>query len=92
MKKQWGQIIASVIRTSRLEPYQAATFSFVWCEKNKRRDPDNVASAKKFVLDALVSEGVVPNDGWSAVKGLEDVFSVDKENPGVYVTILEAAA
>lgn len=30
--------------------------SFLWVENNQKRDPDNIAFAKKFILDALVAE------------------------------------
>jgi Holliday junction resolvase RusA-like endonuclease len=31
-------------------------------ERTKRRDVDNVQSATKFILDALVKAGILPND------------------------------
>lgn len=33
-----------------------------WYEKDKRRDTDNVESSVKFVLDALVKNGILNND------------------------------
>lgn len=62
---------------------------FRWVEKNKRRDHDNVAFAKKFVLDALVDMGTIQGDGWKHVEGFADLFSIDKNDPGVEVIILE---
>ena len=38
------------------------TVRFTWVEGNRRRDIDNVAFAKKFVLDGLVQAGVIGND------------------------------
>ncbi len=35
---------------------------FTWYEQTKRRDKDNVMSAKKFILDALQKSGILPND------------------------------
>lgn len=39
------------------------TLNFRWYEPNRRRDMDNIAFAKKFILDALVSAGVIIADG-----------------------------
>lgn len=66
------------------------TVSFKWIEPNTRRDVDNVAFAKKFILDGLVNAGVLPSDSRKHVTGLKDDFSeVDKNNPRVVVTIEE---
>ena len=47
---------------------------FHWIEANRRRDLDNVAFAKKFILDALVKSGKLPNDNQNWVKGFTDSF------------------
>lgn len=52
--------------------YGNVTISFKWYEPNKRRDVDNIASAKKFVLDAMQKKGVVRND--KQVIGFTDSF------------------
>ncbi len=64
-------------------------FDFIWFEKSKRRDLDNIAAAKKFILDALVSAGIIENDGWKNVAGWTDIFKISKENPGVKVVFGE---
>ena len=51
---------------------------FEYHEKSKRRDADNIASAKKFILDALVEMGVLPDDSRKYVKGFYDVIIDDK--------------
>ena len=62
---------------------------FNWYEKNKRRDLDNIAFAKKFVLDALQDLSVIENDGWKNIAGFSDSFFVDKNNPRVEVVLKE---
>ena len=64
-------------------------FIFSWYEKNQRRDKDNIAFAKKFILDALQEMKILKNDGWAEVAGFEDRFYVDKHNPRVEVEIYE---
>lgn len=60
---------------------------FLWVEPNRRRDLDNVAFAKKFVLDGLVAAGVLDNDGQSHVAALQDSFAVDPSHPRVVVEV-----
>lgn len=60
-----------------------------WIEKNRYRDKDNIAFAKKFVQDALVTAGVLANDGWKEVDGFSDSFEVDKNNPRIEISIKE---
>lgn len=62
---------------------------FKWYCKNKRKDKDNVAFAKKFILDGLQLAEVINNDGWNDVSGFEDRFWVDKDNPRVEIEIEE---
>ena len=60
-----------------------------WYEKDRRRDPDNIGSAKKYILDSLVEAGVFPDDGWKYIKGFTDNFEIDKYRPRIEVTIHE---
>lgn len=50
-----------------------------WMEKNARRDIDNISFAKKFILDALVAEGILPDDSRKWVKGFEEEFPFGDE-------------
>lgn len=47
---------------------------FHWIEGNKRRDYDNVAFAKKFILDAMVQCGVLKDDNRKCVVAFSDTF------------------
>lgn len=61
---------------------------FTWCEKNKRRDCDNVAFAKKFVLDSMVRHGKLEDDSPKYVVGFTDNFLYGNENK-VIMTVQE---
>lgn len=64
-----------------MKKYEKPIFiDFNWIEKNKKRDLDNIASAKKFILDAMVKAGKIKNDGWKYVAGFSDKFSLGEEN------------
>lgn len=52
---------------------------FIWHEKDKRRDKDNVCFAKKFILDALQIAGILPNDNNRCINSLKDIFVYDKK-------------
>ena len=69
---------------------ETVELSFRWYEPNKKRDLDNICFAKKFILDALVSNGIIVADGWKGVIGFTDHFFVDKENPRIEVDIKKA--
>ena len=58
-----------------------------WVEPNTRRDKDNIRFGVKFVLDALVRLGVIPDDGWGQVGSLSDSYMVNKYNPRVIVAL-----
>lgn len=60
---------------------------FVWYENDKRRDKDNICSAKKFILDAMQKAGYLCNDGWKQIEGFIDEFYIDKDNARVEVFI-----
>ena len=60
-----------------------------WYAKNKKKDPDNIAAAVKFIWDGLVQAEVIPNDGWSENCGWSNKFKIDKDNPRVEVVIKE---
>lgn len=64
--------------------------SYTWYEKNRKRDPDNVSSyGRKVIQDALVSCGVLKDDGWSCISGFSDEFGVDKKSPRIEIIIEE---
>ena len=65
---------------------------FTWFEATRRRDLDNIYSAKKFVLDAMQKMWIIQGDGQKYVTGVEDIFVLtkSKNDEGVLVEILEA--
>ena len=61
---------------------------FIWIEKNKKRDLDNVSFSKKFILDALVECKKIKNDNQNWVKSFTDSVEIGKEY-GVKLKIQE---
>lgn len=52
---------------------------FHWIEGNKRRDLDNIAFAKKFILDAMVKFGKLRDDNRKFVTAFRDSFEYSNE-------------
>ena len=62
--------------------------SLTWFEETAKRDPDNVAFGKKFILDALQKCGKLPNDNAKYISGFTDDFRYGEEQ-GVLIEIFE---
>lgn len=53
---------------------------FIWQEENKRRDLDNIAYAKKHILDAMVKFGKLKDDNRKCVTAFTDTFVYGDES------------
>lgn len=71
------------ILAAKLPKMESAHFTYVFREPNRRRDPSNVlAGALKLVEDSLQKMGVLENDGWFQVKGIQPHWLVDPKHVG----------
>lgn len=77
----------SIGALSQITEYPVAV-NFEWHEKTRRRDLDNIVSAKKFILDALQKSKILKGDGQKYVADLNDVFCIPSEYDGVIVEII----
>jgi Holliday junction resolvase RusA-like endonuclease len=91
MKRETQELIAAIARmeTHGIVFEKPVKIAYRWVEPNRKRDLDNIAFARKFVQDALVSAGILTGDGWAQIVGFADEFAVDKEWPRVEITIEE---
>jgi Holliday junction resolvase RusA-like endonuclease len=91
IKREWTELAGIEAARQGLPPFDGPVeVSFLWVEPNRRRDLDNVAFAKKFVLDGLVRAGVIPDDSPRHVVGLSDRFAYDGRDPRVEVEVRDA--
>lgn len=90
LKRDTQDAIIAAIRLAGEKPVEQypVYISFVWHEKSRRRDLDNIASAKKFILDALQEASILSGDGQKQIKGFSDTFRVPDEWDGVDVLII----
>ena len=58
---------------------QPTDLIFKWYLKDRRKDKDNVAFAKKYIFDGMVDAKLIENDGWKQIGDWSEVFSIDKE-------------
>ena len=61
--------------------------TFKWYAKDRRKDLDNIAYAKKYIMDAMQKVKLIENDGYKQVQRYTDVYLVDKEKPRVEIEI-----
>jgi len=64
-----------------------ARLKFIWLIKDKRRDLDNIAFAKKYILDGFVKAGIIPNDGLRYIIGFTDEFEISSQT-GVRIEVV----
>ena len=74
-KKKNEQLVLAAIRKAKLVPVKDRySINFVWYEGTQRRDKDNVAFAKKFILDALQQAKITKGDSNRYLDGFTDSF------------------
>ncbi len=78
-KKDVEELICWAIRQAQakgtLHPIKKpCKVAFAWYERTVKRDCDNIASAKKYILDAMQKCGIIPNDNQKYIKGFTDEF------------------
>ena len=89
MKRHAQKAIEYEIRAAKIKPIKSpVTITYTFYEPNKRRDKDNIAGfAHKVIQDALVSVGIIKDDGWDYITGFEDRFEIDRKQPHIDVEL-----
>ena len=53
-----------------------------------RRDPDGLRGfVAKYNLDGLVTAEIIPDDSAKHIVGFTDTFVLDRDNPGIEITL-----
>jgi len=88
LKADYEGAVIALAKSKRFETITVpVNIDFIWCEPDKRRDPDNIAAGgRKIILDALVYGGFMQGDGWGNVLGFSDSFRVNKDEKGVLIS------
>lgn len=97
--KQKREVEARILPFLRTLPplRRPVTLYITWYEPDhtqtgrgrKKRDRDNIRAGAKFIQDALVTAGKLPNDGWNEIKNIFDSYEASPWPGKVVVTIIE---
>lgn len=90
IKKQNERIVRVYARQQKLKPIDKYPLKVVidWYEKDRRRDWDNVMSAKKFIFDGLQKAKVLKGDGQKYICQIEEHQHIDKVNPRIEIEFI----
>lgn len=89
MKRDAEELIIWQIK--RMKPIKSPVIiNLTWIEANRRRDPDNVRFAVKFILDAFQKAKKIPNDNSKYIIGFSDRYDYSTGDYGVIIEIQEA--
>ncbi len=87
MKKEYTELVK--YSAYGLKPCSKATLIIKYYCKDKRKDKDNIAAGKKFILDGLQAAQIISNDNWVGVEAWKEEFYTDKTNPRIEVEVIE---
>ena len=89
-KEDEQEKIGWYIKQQKIPFFKKCEIDITYYRPDRMADIDNIsAAAKKLILDSLVDQGTIQDDCWSVVKGFEESFEVDKDNPRTEVIIKE---
>lgn len=83
LKQEWSNKVCSHVVKVGFNVCKSAYFHYLLVEPNMKRDPSNIAAAAaKFIEDGLIKAGVIENDGWKQVLGLQSYWEHYKDTDG----------
>jgi len=89
LKKSQTYKVAYLAKEQRFElPECKHDVTFIWYKPDNRKDHDNIAFAKKFILDGLVLSGVIKYDNPKYIGNFQDKFIVDKSRDYVSCVVI----
>lgn len=88
LKRNWTGIVYYEILRANLRKMKTAFIRLIWHEQDHRRDPDNVAVAKKFIFDGLVDSGILDTDSRKAIVGWDEKVVYGAKVQGVEVELI----
>ena len=82
-------IIPYIQRDLRGKHFEKIDLDITWYEPTKRRDPDNIFFAIKFILDSLVKCGIIPNDSQKHIGEITQRVISPSKSPRIEVLLKE---
>lgn len=78
-KKKTTETLALKFASEIKQQFQKAAIHIHWGMTSIKKDPDNIASGIKFILDALTKAYILPNDTWKNVSSIHHTFSKEEK-------------
>ncbi len=78
MKKEATELVAWQVKSCP-KITEPSSYTFTWHVTNRRSDPDNIASAVKYIFDGLQVARVLPQDSFKWVLAINHRFVLSKE-------------
>ncbi len=82
-KKATDKVVWSIKESGCKDKFGGFYIGITYYCKDRRKDKDNIAFAKKFIFDGLQKAGTIKNDGWDNVLGWYENFEISKDNPRI---------
>ena len=93
LKKAASNKICLQTLAERLKPIRdPVDVLFTWEQRDRRKDPDNVSHAAKYVLDGLVKAKLLEDDGARQIHSITHRFSYGHPIEGVVVELRPVTA
>ena len=90
LKKKYQNTVSWYIKKQNIPFFKQVVVKITYYRPNRMEDIDNISSGgKKVIMDALVEMGTIKDDCWSVVRGFEESFEVDSDNPRTEVILKE---
>ena len=88
LKRDTEDGVMWAMKAQRVKPVPSPVrVCIVWYEPSMRRDPDNIFSAVKFILDAMVKGGILEGDSQRHIRAITHECALDRKRPRVEVTL-----
>lgn len=80
LKRKQTMSVANIALSQKFKvPDGLYDVHFQWIKPSMRQDNDNVAFAKKFILDGLVVAKSITGDGPKVINNFRDTFVLDRK-------------
>lgn len=92
IRRESMQAVRWAIRAANVQPLEEAEVVLHWRVPNRhRRDGDGAQPTLSFCLDALVLEGVLPDDSWKFVRhsGVTTYDPIQGQPGALWLTVTE---
>ena len=87
-KREWHLRVKAAIKERLKTPFDKAVVKLTYHFRDRiRRDPDNYSG--KFILDALVKEGIIKDDSFNCVTLILEQGEPNSKRPNVEVEVVE---